>query len=245
MLKTGPLPKYYQLAAILRQQIDTGLFDPNDQLPTEDALCQTHQVSRGTVREAIRLLLEEGLIRREQGRGTFVNLARPESTLFSLSNFAEDMRRQNRHPATHVLETEIIPATAEIAQRLELRPGEPVLHIVRLRLADGQAVVYETRYLAQSLCPDLLAEALERNSIHRLLIEKYQIPLVRMTHTVEICHLSGEQAQLLQTQPGATAFAVDRLTYTSKNEQKIPAVWFQALYREDNYNFRARFMASL
>ncbi len=240
ILNTSPVPKYYQLAEILRSQISEGQLNPNDQLPTEDALCETHNVSRGTVREAIRILVNAGLIRREQGRGTFVaHRQQPASSFFTLSSFEDDMRRQDRQPSIQVLVAEVIPAPAEVANRLEIKMGEPVLHIVRLQLADGLPVIYETRYLAQSLCPDLLSENLETTSIHWLLIEKYGIPLVRMTHTVEAGSLSEIESQLLQTQPGATAFIVDRLTYTEKNGEKFPAVWFQAIYREDNYHIDA------
>jgi GntR family transcriptional regulator len=241
ILNTSPVPKYYQLAEILRSQISEGVLNPGDQLPTEDILCQTYNVSRGTVREAVRVLVNDGLIRREQGRGTFVAAPRqPEATFFTLSSFEEDMRRQERQPTSRVLAAEIIPATFEMAERLAIAVDEPVIHIVRLQLADGQPVVHEARFLAQSLCPDLLNDDLEGSSIHLLLIQKHGIPLVRMTHTVEAGSLSQAQSELLQTEPGATAFFVDRLTYTEKNGQKIPAVWYQAIYRGDNYHFRAQ-----
>ncbi len=244
-LNSGPLPKYYQLAEILRQDIISGTLQPNDQLPSEEVLCQTHNVSRGTVREAIRTLIEEGLIRREHGRGTFVNPSLPESAPFTLTSFDEDMRRQGRQSTTIVLAAEVIPATAEVAEHLELPIGESVIHIACLRLADNQPVVYATRYLAQSLCPALLDEDLVNRSIHWLLIYKHQIPMVRMTHTVEAGHLLVEQAELLQAKPGATAFFVDRITYTAKDGRKFPAVWFQAIYREDNYHIKARVQTSL
>jgi GntR family transcriptional regulator len=229
------------LAEILRRQISEGVLNPGDQLPTEDALCQAHNVSRGTVREAVRVLVNDGLIRREQGRGTFVAAPQqPSPTFFTLSSFEEDMRHQERQPSSQVLTAEVIPATSDIATRLEIPVDEPVIHIVRLQLADGQPVIHETRFLAQTLCPDLLNDDLETASIHWLLVHKHGVPLVRMTHTVEAGALSSSQAKLLQAAPGATAFFVDRLTYTEKNGQKIPAVWYQAIYREDNYYFHAQ-----
>ena len=104
VLNAGPIPKYFQLAEILRGQIADGTLKPGDQLPAEDALSQTHNVSRGTVREAIRMLAKDGLILREQGRGTFVASPQsPESTFFTLSSFEEDMRRQDRQPSSQVL----------------------------------------------------------------------------------------------------------------------------------------------
>ncbi len=240
VLNTSPIPKYYQIAEILRNQISEGLQNPGDQLPTEEALSRTHNVSRGTVREAIRVLVSDGLIRREQGRGTFVALPQqPASTFFTLSSFEDDMRRQDRQPSSRVLAAEVIPAVPEVAHRLEIAVEEPVLHIVRLQLVDGQPMIHETRHLAQSLCPDLLNDDLEFTSIHWLLIEKYGIPLVRMTHTVEAGCLSEIESKLLRAEAGATAFFVDRLTYTEKSGEKFPAVWFQAIYREDNYHIDA------
>ena len=238
-LNKGPIPKYYQLADILRRQITSGELLPSQQLPGEETLCKSYNVSRGTVREATRLLLDEGLLRREQGRGTFVAFAQPETTFFTLTSFDEDMRRQNRHPSTQLLTLQVIPATVNVATCLKLANSEPVIHIARLRLADDQPVVCETRYLAQSLCPGLVNENLETDSVHHLLVNKYQIPLVKMTQTVEIGQLSAEHANLLQASSGASAFFVDRLTYTLAGENKIPAVWFQAVYREDNYDVRA------
>ena len=239
-----PLPKYYQIAEGLREKITTGELKPNDQIPTEELLCQQYKVSRGTVQQAIRQLVRDGLIRRERGRGTFVNLlTKPESTFFTLTSFAQDMQRQGRIPTTQLLIAEQIPASYDVAERLQLPIGEPVLHIVRLRLANNQPVAYETRYLAQVLCPTLLEHDLEKESIHWLLVSHYQIPLVRMTHTVEIQALTPSQADLLQVQAGTRAFFVDRLTYTTNQEEKIPAVWFQAIYRQDNYDLQAQVFA--
>ena len=152
------------------------------------------------------------------------------------------MRRQNRRPSTRLETAEVIPATPEIAARLDLDVGESVIHIARLRLADDQPVVYETRCLAYALCPGLLDDDLEEESIHRLLIEKYQIPLVRMTCAVEARILTSQQATLLQATPETPAFFVDRLTYTTQLSQQIPAVWFQAIYREDNYNWYGKYI---
>ncbi|MBN1287457.1 MAG: GntR family transcriptional regulator [Anaerolineae bacterium] len=233
------LPKYQQLADLLRQQIASGKLQPNDRLPTEDELCETYRVSRGTIREAIRVLVDEGLIRREQGRGTFVNEPQPSSTLFTLNSFNEEIRRQNRAPSTRVLTAEITPAAPEVAGRLSIPEGEPVIHIARLRFADDHPVVYETRHLAQALCPTLLGENLTGDSIHWLLVYKYQIPLVKMMHVVEIRRLSAEQTGLLQAQPGSTAFFVDRLTFTEKNGAQCPAVWFQAIYHDNIYHIEA------
>jgi GntR family transcriptional regulator len=153
------------------------------------------------------------------------------------------MRQQQRQPETRLLAASVGPATPEVARQLGLTPGEPAIYIARLRLADGLPVIYETRHLAQSLCPELLQEDLEYQSIHWLLIHKHHVPMIRTTHTIEVHLLEPDEADLLQLEPGTAAFFVDRLTYTLDETGERPAVWYQALYRGDNYYFKAEFQA--
>ena len=231
-----PLPKYYKLAEHLRQQISSGQLTSGDQIRSEPALCAAHNLSRGTVRQAIQMLVDEGLLVREQGRGTFVASPNGRSQHFSLSNFADEMRRQHRQPSTQLLTAEQLPATPLLAAKLKRQLDSPILHIKRIRLADGRPVALETRYLAQQLCPDLLSEDLENSSLHWLFVHKYNIPLVRLEHTVEINPLDPHTAHLLQTPPHTPAFHVDRLTFTNTpTGEKIPAVWFQAIYSQEQY----------
>lgn len=220
-------------------------MDAGDQLPTEETLCRTYSVSRGTVRKAIELLQKDGFVVREQGRGTFVRITQPSTSLLTLTNFDEQIQRQNRTPGTRLLTAVKIPATAQIAARLQLDENAPVIHIARLRLADGRLVAYEERHLAHQLCPHLLTEDLQTGSIHWLLVHKYHVPLVRMEHTVEIGRLTPEQAHTLQAEPGTDALFIDRLTFTEQEGGRFPAVWYQAIYREDRYNIEARIRPSL
>ena len=243
-LSPGPTPKYHQLAQWLRQQIQEGTWRPGDQLPTEAALCEQFGVSRGTVRQAIQMLVQEGLVEREQGRGSFVRQPKRRA-FFTLTGFREDMRRQGIQPETRVLAAEVIPADETTAQRLHIPLEAPVIHIERLHLADGHPILYDKRLLARDLCPDLLQEDLATASIHELLIEKYRIPLLRTIHIMEVHLLDETEAELLQTDPGTPAFFVDRLTYTIDAEGERPAVWYQALYRGDAYHFRAEFEARM
>jgi DNA-binding GntR family transcriptional regulator len=243
--KTPPLPKYYQLAQTLSDQISTGALKPNDQLPTEGELSQRYGLSRGPVREAMRLSENDGLVRRERDRGTFVSDVFLSSSLFSLMPFIEAMRRQSRVPTTRVLKATILPATAEVAKRLAIEVDKPVMHIVLLRLADNQSVVYEERYLAHALCPQLLGEDLAESSIHTLIVFRYGVPLVKMTRTVEAGRLLADQATHVQMNPGDCAFIIDRLTLTEEDDIRFPAVWFQGIYRESSFDLKASLPRSL
>lgn len=235
-LKSGPIPKHYQLVQILREMITSGQLKPGDQLPTEEALCSQYGVSRGTVRQALSSLVHANLVSRQAGRGTFVNPYDDHSPHFTLGSFVEEMRRQGCEPHTRLLKCRVIPAPPDIQRRLRLRPRTPVIHIERLRLANDLPVLYERRYLAERLCPHLVQHDLENESIHALLTRHYNIPLTRAVHTIQVHLLTRQEAKLLQVPPGTPAFSVDRLTYTSGDH---PVVCYQALYRSDEYHFRA------
>jgi len=237
-VRPGLIPRYYQLKEILEKRLQSGEFQPGDQFPTDEYLCEAYCLSRGTVRRAIDMLVEEGRLRREQGRGTFVTIPQLTQTFFRLASFDEDMNQRGRTPSTKLIRLKVISANDQIAADLELDVGEKVIEISRLRLADGLPMAFETRYLAYKICPDLVKEDLENQSIHNLLIDKYNIPLIRARHTIEARVLTAREARLLQTQPGSAGFFVSRITYTIDDR---PVTLYRIIYRGDEYRFTAEF----
>lgn len=224
----GTTPKYRQLAQILRSQILTGELPPNTQLPTGEELAQTYCLSRGTVRQAVSQLEAEGLVRTEQGLGSFVCSAHPNAIPFHFYDPLTDQAGDEVSVVYEVLEKEVEPASLEVAQRLRLSPGAPVIHLVRLRKQDGEVVAYVERYLPESACPGLLDEDLIHGSVHTLLVAFSELPLLRAEFQIEAHVLTADEAHLLRTEPGAQAVVIDRMTFGAPNR---PAVWYRALYK--------------
>lgn len=237
-IQKNVIPRYYQLKEILEARIQSGEFKSGDQFSTDEQLCQEYSLSRGTVRRAVDMLIDAGLLRREQGRGTFVSSPQLAPVFFRLSNFDEEMKGQGRKPSTKLLNLRELQANEEIAQNLQIPVGEKVIEIIRLRYADDTPAAYETRYLSVKTCPQLLEEDLENQPIHSLLIDKYNIPLVRAWYAIEARVLSPKEAKLLQVQSGSASFAVDRVTFTTNDR---PVTWYRTIYRGDVYRFSAEF----
>ncbi len=238
--ETTHAPRYIRIREELRRRVLDGTYRPGQRIPSEPRLAQEFGVSRGTVERAIRGLVEEGVLVREQGRGTFVAYPALESTSFRLSTFAEEARRQGWIPSTRLIRAHVIPAPEDVARTLHLPPGTDLIEIVRLHCANREPVVYELRQLAYTLCPKLLEEDLEHSSVHELLLYKYHIPLVRARFTVRAITLSGEPAALLEVPDGSPGFAVERVTYRTGNK---PAVRMYQLWRGDRFHFTAEVMA--
>jgi GntR family transcriptional regulator len=232
----GIIPRYYQLKEILENRIESGEFQVGERFPTDEELCREYGLSRGTVRRAIELLVEERRLRREQGRGTFVNPPLMSPVFFRLANFEDEMKMKGRKPGTKLLDIRKFPATEEIAEHLQLSVGDDVIEISRLRLADNQPMAHETRYLGCQTCPQLLEDDLESHSIHTLLLDKYHIPLIQASHTITARILSATEAELLQVEPGSAGFAVERVTYTHHHQ---PVTWYRTIFRGDAYHFTA------
>ena len=238
-------PKYVQLIEIIKNDIQRRVLVPQQQLPNEDELAGQYGMSRGTVRKAIAELQRMGAVRKEQGRGTFVNEPKPALSGFSLSEFDGYIRAQNRVPNTETLLFETIQASDEIAQKLAIPSASDVIHLVQLRLASGMPIVHEERFFAKALCPDITAGLIEDQPIHWLLVEKYHIPLIRLTQTIEVAMLPEEKYALFKVNEAVSVFTVDRLSFTKTAEQIRPAVWYRALYRADEYQFQAQFHTSI
>lgn len=230
------IPKYYRIKEEIRRRIASGQYSAFQRIPSETELAQEFNVSRGTVERAIRLLVREGILFREQGKGTFVAFPRFDEISFRLSDFWEEARRAGHKTRIRLLKVEKRPADELSASRLEIPPGTPIIEIERLSYIDDVPIAYEFRRLSYELCPGLMEEDLENSSIHLLLIDKYRIPLLKAVYTIKAIVIEGDIASLLEVAPGTPGFLIDRLTYTKGLK---PAVWFHQIYRGDRYRFTA------
>ena len=147
-------------------------------MPSETEMIEQFDVSRITVRQALELLVEEGLIYRRRGRGTFVAVPGIEQGLNRIVSFTEDMRRRGLHPGTEVISTSVVPATEEIAGKLQVEPGEDLARYERLRLADGEPMSVEISHLVLRYCPGDLENDYAAKPLREELEQKYNIYLV-------------------------------------------------------------------
>src|SRR5262249_24205903 len=153
--KDLPIPLYHQLKTLLLEQIRTGEMKPNDRLPAEDELAATHGVSKATVRQALNELAIAGVLRREQGRGTFVAEPKLAQGPREMTSFTDEMRSRGLHPTSKVLIQDVIKAEADVAEKLRIAEGSQVMRLKRLRLADGEPMGIQTAYLLLALAPQL------------------------------------------------------------------------------------------
>jgi GntR family transcriptional regulator len=230
--RNSKLPLYHQLYEILRGKIFRGEWKPGDLIPPESELVECYQVSRTTVRQVLDLLANEGLIYRQQGRGTFVAHPTVEQTLVRIVNFTEDMRMRGSEPSSQVLFAGLIPAPEEIAEKLQVEPGEELACLERLRLADGEPMGVEESYLLHRYCPGVLEGDYVKNSLREALMHRYGIRWAHARQMIRAILAPPDLAELLGILPRSALLLVERVSFAQDN---TPVEFLRIYYRADRY----------
>jgi GntR family transcriptional regulator len=229
------LPLHTQLKASLTARIAQGEFEAGGQLPSQRALCEQYGMSHMTVRRAINELIHAGVILSVPGKGLFSAGPKKDAEAGPLIGFSEDMARRGMVAATRVLAAEIVEAPLPIAQKLGVAPGAPLVHLNRLRLADGEPMALQTSYLHSELCPGLLQYDLEHQSLFAILRDRYGLRLTRAANAVEAGLADAEAARWLGLRRPAALLITEQLTYLDTGH----AVEFvRSIYRADRYRLR-------
>jgi GntR family transcriptional regulator len=205
-----------------------------ERLPSERELSAAWGVARMTLRRAFDELVLEGLVVRQQGRGTFA--ARPRMARhLSMRSFTEEMGRQGRVPSSRILEFKRVRAGVRQARQLRLPVGDLIVRFTRLRLADGEPIGVETTCVAADLVPGLQESDLY-GSWYGLLANKYSIGIVHGTSMIEPALLSERDAKPLRTTPGKPAFRIETSTFGADGR----VVDYEVdIYRGDRYRLTA------
>ncbi|WP_300458161.1 GntR family transcriptional regulator [Desulfobacula sp.] len=227
-------PAYEQICNLLREKISKGIYLPGSRLPSESELRRIHKVSPMTVRRAIQLLLDQGIVTTVQGSGTFVKAPDLGGATFSLNEFYDIFKDQDR-AKVKLLEARTLKADADTAARLQLSEGQRVLLLRRLLLKDGDPVIFHKEYLIYDPFRPVIETELEVTTLYGLFERNGQTCLKRGNLTLEAMVLNPEEAGLLNTMPLQPAFRIEHLFY---DFDETPISWGQFICRGDKLRFK-------
>ncbi|MBL8132288.1 MAG: GntR family transcriptional regulator [Anaerolineae bacterium] len=231
----SPIPYYIQVKDVIRGRIRDGTWSPGDRLPSEAEMCDLFTVSRTVVRQALQDLIHEGLIKRRKGKGSFVAAGKiSEQLVQKLTGFYQDMVEQGLQPVTQVLKQHVVAASPVVAGYLKLEPGTPVIEVERVRSVQNVPIVVVTTYLPYNLCPNLVTDDLNNQSLYALLENRYQITITRGRRTIQAVLAEGQEAKLLEVSKGAPLFRLDSISYLSDG---TAVEYYFAYHRGDRSQF--------
>jgi len=224
-------PKHARLRQRLRAEVQR--MTAHTALPTERELAGQYGVSRSTVRQALDALAESGVVYRVHGAGTFAASTVVAKNL-TMSSFTEDMEARGLVPGNRILAADEREAGRQIAEELRLGESDPVVRVMRLRLADEWPMCLETVHLPAARVPGLLDRDLN-DSLYRILRAEYGMRLVRAEQVWTAVSLDERSAVLLGVPTGSPAFQVRRV---GMDERSRPLEVTTGLYRADRYEMR-------
>lgn len=216
---------------ILSAEISAGHLRAGQRLGAERALAAELKVSRATLRLALSALEQSGLVRRVPGRGggTFVTKGKIERDLSQVVSVPTLLRNQGVVAGTRVLSTRLAPADQDAMRELGLQPGDLVVDLVRIRLADGSPISVERAKLPADRFPGLLELPLG-GSLYELLEEKYGAHPKEATERIESVIASADEAMILGVVPGAPLLSITRTTIDTSDK---PIEFSHDLFRGD------------
>lgn len=229
--KNSGVPYYLQIKQDLSERIRAGLYSEGEYLPSENKLCEQYDVSRPTVRQAVRSLAEMGLVVTEKGRGIrVVSRAFPSSLVASLS-FSSYMRSQGLEPSSKLMYFGKHKPTGSAKAALQLAPREETIWLERLRLADGVPLVVELSQLPAKRFGSLMERELGEASLYDILENEFGVYVASATSRVAAGVATPEEAALLQIPVGAPLLLS---WFTAYDQNSTPIEFGKSKYRGDH-----------
>lgn len=229
-----PVPKYYKIYEKLISDIREGVYHEGDLFPSDTELVKDFEVSRGTVREAVKLLFQQGYLIRQQGKGTFLSYKRIEQNPDKLIGFTELMRKHNLKPSARVIKKEIVVPSANISHLMKINPGDEVVRLIRLRFGDSRPLIIERSFFNLNLFKPIFDMDLETNSIFELLHTNSVTQLGNALQRIEAFSAGKEENQWLGVELQTPLLLIKRLIKTKNN---VIFQYSEDVYRSDRINF--------
>ncbi len=230
------LPLYQRLADLLRVEIQDGRWRPGDRAPSENELADAYEIAPGTVRQAIAMLVDEGLLERFRGRGTYVRRPRFDHSLFRFFRFRQ-ASGESLVPEGRILRRGVQPLPSHVARALEVEEGADGIAMSRLRLLNEQPVLAEEIWLDASLFAGFLDLPVEK--VGALLYPVYEATcghlVVSADEVLTAEAASPETARLLRIEPAQPVIVIERV---ARGFNGVPLEWRRSRGRADQFHYR-------
>lgn len=232
--RANMLPLYFQLKEELIRLIRSGILRPGDLLPTELELCQQLELSRGTVRQAVSGLAEQGFVVKERGRGTYVKIPTMNHDLLGEFSLGRGIQKIGMEVHSTVLRAEVLVPRVSIAKRLGIGRSDPVFNLLRLRHGDMEPWIYENTFLPYERFPGIDRQDFSEVLLSDFLATEYGVIMASINAFVEPIVLNGEYAESLEVAPGVPALVMDRVI---SDINGLPILYGHAVVRGDRCRY--------
>lgn len=233
--KHSPIPIYHQLEELIKHKINTAELRAGEAIPSEREYAEIYNISRMTVRQAVNNMVNEGLLYREKGRGTFVAKKKFEQNLTGLTSFSEDMTKRHHTPSTVIISLQPMKHSPLIIEKLKLMPTDLIYEIKRLRLADNEPIALETIYTPHKLVGPIEKSKIN-GSFYNYIEQHLKLKLTHGIQTIEAALANKDEMKYLKIEKDDPVLLMQRTTFISEDKD-VPIEFVKSAYRADKYKF--------
>lgn len=229
------IPLYHQLMERLKESIERESWKPGDKIPSENQLMDEYGVSRNTAKKAIEELVQEGILYRIQGKGTFVAKPKLQQSLMGFYSFRKVLKENGLNPKDIILKIEEVKPSKKIMNALQLDGNENVIEMKRLRCANNEPFILESSFIPKSVVTDM--EQLKKVgeiSLYDLLAQQFNVVVSRAKEAFEPVLIRADESEYLQTKDGRPALLLERIAYDSAEQ---PVEYCRSIVRGDRCRF--------
>lgn len=226
---------YQNVINLIKNRLNSAIYNIGDLLPSEKELAELYDVSRNTLRKALKTLEEEGMIERRHGSGTYLRNKHFQASVTHLDSFTEIAKNEGKTPTSQILKFELQTASDEIANSLRVTLGEPVYYAKRLRLIDNIAMQVEETWLSASRFPDLTIAHMKKSKFSYIENE-CGVKIMGCYESIQPILPSPEVAKLLHI---SALDPIIRMQTQAVDEQSTP-IDYSILYT-NMYEFQVKY----
>lgn len=227
-------PLYIQVMDAIKKNINDGSYAIGAQLPAEPELCEMFGVSRITTRRAIMEMVEEGILQKLHGKGTFVTNNKLKRELIAVNGFTDFLLESGKNPQTRILSKKVIKASKRQSEALAVDRDAPLYEFIRLHLVGDEPIHLENSYYSLEKFPDLDQHVQESTSTYRILKEVYGIQAVRNIKSLNVSSPTTEEASLLNCTQDTPLFDLEKIAY---DQDGIPIHYTVSLLPTNKVSF--------
>lgn len=229
-------PLYQQLCDTLKEQIKSGQYQAGDKIPSEEQLSKIYNISRITVRNALQNLVDENILLKKRGKGTYVAEQVRVESMYAGNSFTKSCLQINAVPSTKLISLSKEPAGKKISGVFGIEPDEFIICIKRLRLIDGMAAIYEVDYFKQAF--DFLLQGEFEGVLLMEYIRRHTgIQAASIEDIYEVSHAAKEYGQYLDCKIGTPLLQVNQTVFTEDGSK----LYYNEQYiRSDRYKYAMR-----
>lgn len=230
-------PLYQQIKALIMQGLESGEWKPGELIPSEVELGSRFKVSQGTVRKAIDELAAENLVLRRQGKGTFVATHHETKAQFRFLRLTADVEKWQR-AENRIIEVKRMRAPAEVARQLDVKSGDSVIFIKRVKLFNDVAIIVEDIWLPGLIFKGLTAERLMeyKGPLYGLFETEFGTRMIRAAEQIRAVGADAESAEFLGVALNAPLLSVERVSFTYGDK---PVEMRRGLYLTLHYHYQS------